>query len=92
MSIHSDLQSKKPQSRQQTLNTQDKQPSIVKQQKQVERPKTQMAISRHNEYNNNEEDYSKSSKGDLIQNIFNFSKRILISTNFLGNGNGVKLL
>lgn len=38
-------------------------------QKIVQRPQTQIAMSRHNEYNNNDEDYSKAKKDELIQNI-----------------------
>lgn len=43
--------------------------------KNVQRPQTQIAVSRHNEYNNNEEDYSKATKEDLIQNLFNKRKQ-----------------
>lgn len=38
--------------------------------KVVQRPQTQIALSRHNEYNNNDEDYSKQKKDELLQSIF----------------------
>ncbi|TNV80981.1 hypothetical protein FGO68_gene11835 [Halteria grandinella] len=48
-------------------------------QKQVQRPQTQIAASRHNEYNNNEEDYSKATKEEMIQHIFTKRKHKMLS-------------
>lgn len=47
--------------------------------KQVQRPQTHMAASRHNEYNNNDEDYSKATKEELIQNILSKRKHKMLS-------------
>ena len=35
---------------------------------------TQMAVTRHNEYNNNDEDYTKAKKSEVVQKILHKRK------------------